>query len=205
MNVSQPGSRVSRLARERIGLRRPRLLLLAELFLLGLFLLGLRWLVGALFEPGFLSDRASAPPAIVDAHLDRFRATVALVLPLLLVAVTLYRLRFPARATWPWTPIIVAWLVLAFAETVIASPDLTAAVLALGLVPMLLINHHQPYLRRAAGQAPEDRPWSPLRRWLTALTALAVVAWSAVYLILGAIGASSQFFHLPPGLYGGWP
>ena len=149
---------------------------------------------------GFLADRGRVPPAVVDAGLDPLRATLAFGLPLVLVAVTEFRLRLPARATWPLTPLIVAWLVIAFAETAIASADLTAIVLAAGVIPAVLIGSHLGWLRRVAGRSPEGPRWTRLRRLLTMTAAIVVAAWTCVYLFLGMIEASGQV-RLPPGLF----
>lgn len=194
---SRPGVR----PRFRPASRRPRSLLAVDIYLLGLLLLLLYWLAGSLFRTGFLADPGSVPPLVVDARLDGTRALVAFGLPLALVAVTAIRVRFADRVTWSWTPLMAAWLVVAFAESLIADADFTASVLLLGLFPAMVIGHEQDYLRRAAGQSPEDIPWSPLRRWLTALIALIVVAWVAVYIISGVLEIRDIFGPLLPEFF----
>ncbi len=199
MRISASRPAVSR--RYKPASRRPRSLLLVDLYLLGLLLILLYWLVGSLFVTGFLANRGTVPPLVVEAGLDPLRATIAFGVPLALVAVTAIRIRFASRVTWPWTPLIAAWLVVGFAESLFAGPDFTAAVLLLGAFPAVVIGHEQDYLRRAAGQSPDDIPWSPLRRRLTAIIALIVVIWIAAYIIGGVLGIHGLFGPLPFG----WP
>lgn len=178
--ASHPPEPVSR------ELRRPRLLLLADAALVLLLVALAQWLTGSLVEPGFLADPDRVPPFVIEAGLDRSRAAALFGLPLALVAVTSFRLWFPSRATWPWTPLIVAWLALAAAEGLVANPDFAAGVLACGSVPAVVIGTHQPYLRRASGHSHLDRPWSALRRALTLVAAAAVTVFVAAY-FFGAV------------------
>ena len=113
---------------------------------------------------------------------------------MVLVAVTAYRLRFADRATWPWTPLIVAWIVVAFAETVIATADFTATAFVLGSIPAALIGTHQRYLRRAAGQSPKPLPWTRPRRVLIVVVGAAIAIWVFAYLVIG-VASISDFFR----------
>jgi hypothetical protein len=178
--------------------RRPRTLLAVDIYLLGLLLVLLFWLLGSLFVTGFLADPGVVPPFVIDAQLDIVRAVAAFGLPLVLVGVTAIRVRFADRVTFAWTPMIAAWLIVAFAEWVIASADFTAGVLLLGAFPAVVIAHEQDYLRREAGQPPEDVRWSPLRRRLIALIALIVVIWVVAYIIAGVLGINDMFGPLLP-------
>jgi hypothetical protein len=178
--------------------RRPRSLLAVDIYLLVLLLVLLFWLLGSLFVTGFLADPSVVPPLVIDAHLDTARAAAAFALPLVLVAATAIRVRFAARVRFAWTPLIAAWLSVAFAEWVIASADLTAGVLLLGTFPAVVIAHEQDYLRREAGQSPEDVHWSPLRRRLIALIALIVVIWIVVYILAGVLAINDMFGPLLP-------
>jgi hypothetical protein len=181
--------------------RRPRALLLADLILLGLFLVLVRWLVGGLLSAGFLSDPGNVPPFVAEASLDSLQTLLVFGLPLVLVVITAFRLRFAARATWPWSPLTVAWVALAFAETAVATPDFTAAVLGGGLIPAALIGTHQSYLRRAAGQSPKDRPWTRLRRTLTVSASFVVAIWVLVYVVSGAASIADYFRELGPEFF----
>jgi len=180
---------------------RPKALLLADLTLLGLFLMLGRWLIGGLLSAGFLADRHDVPPFVADAGLDSLHALVAFGPPLVLVVVTAYRLRFPDRATWPWTPLIVAWIVMAFAETVIATADFTATAFVLGFVPAALIGTHQRYLRRAAGQSPKPLPWTRRRRVMIVAAGAAIAIWVFAYLVIGVASISDYFRPLLPGFF----
>jgi hypothetical protein len=199
VGVSSPTPATAR--RFRKASRRPRSLLAVDLYLLALLLVLAYLLAASILTPGFLANPNSVPPAILDARLDTTRAVVAFLLPLALVAVTAVRVRFAEQVTWRWTPLMAAWLVVAFAESLVAGPDFTAIVLALGAFPAVVIGHEQDYLRRAAGQSPDDAPWSPLRRRLTAIIALIVVIWIAAYIIGGVLGIHGLFGPLPFG----WP
>ncbi len=200
MSVSQPGSWASRTGQAHSKvLRRPRSLLVADLFLVGMFVALARWLLGGLFVSGFLADPDSVPPFVVDAGLDGLQALLAFGLPLVLVAVTAFRLRFTHQARWPWTPLIIAWVGLAFVETPIASPDFTAAVFVVGAFPALLIGNHQRYLRQAAGLPWMEPRWSPLRRTLTLIGAIVVVVWIAAYFFGAVMSMMDMGFKLPDG------
>ncbi len=198
MTVSRQGSTTSLLARERRNSRRPRLLQVADVVLFVALATLAYWLAGTLLVPGFLADPALVPPFVVEAELDPIRAALVFGPLLALVAVTIYRLRFPARATWPWTPLIVAWLAIAFAAGAIASPDVTASILLIGGVPAVLVGNNQGYLRRQAGMDPRPERWSPLRRTLILVASVVVVAWLALYLLNGIITAWNA--TLPDGL-----
>ncbi len=181
---------------------RPRLLLFVDLYLLVLAVALTYWLIGSLLVDGFGTDPARVPPFVANAELDAVWMALALGLPLALVAVTGLRVRFARRLTWPWTPLIAAWLIVAFTESLIGGPDFAGAVLLLGVFPAVVISHEQDYLRREAGQSPVDAPWSPLRRRLTAIIALIVVAWVVVYVVAGVTGISDVFGPLRSF---GWP
>jgi hypothetical protein len=204
MGVTELGSTSSTPAPTRHFTRashRPRLLLVVDVYLLVLAVALTYWLIGSLLADGFGTDPAKVPPFVANAELDAVWIALALVLPLVLVAITGLRVRFASRLTWPWTPLIAAWLIVAFTESLIGGPDFTAAVLLLGVFPAVAISHEQDYLRREAGQSPVDAPWSPLRRRLTAIIALIVVAWVVVYVVAGVMGISDFFGPLPFG----WP
>jgi hypothetical protein len=189
VTVSRRGSTTALLAGMRRQIRRPKLLLLADLILVLALLALAYWLVGALLIPGFLADPARVPPFVVEAQLDPVRAVLVLGPLLVLAAVTEYRLRFPARARWPWTPLIVGWLGVAIGAGVVASPDFAASILLIGGVPAVLIGNNQGYLRRQAGLDPRPERWSRLRRVLTVIAAVVVVAWLALYLLGGILSA----------------
>jgi hypothetical protein len=168
------------------------MLLVADLLLIGILLANLRVIAGALFAPGFLGDPSSVPPAVVDARLGIPAAILAFGLPTILAALALFRARRPGRAPWTWSQLGAAWVVLAFVEIPLASPDLTAMVLVIGFVPAVLIGLQQSYLRRLAGEPREDARWSPLRRTLILVTCAVVIAWLFGYLVVGA----QSIFHL---------
>ena len=180
---------------------RPKALLLADLALLGLFLMLGRWLIGGLLSAEFLTDNSNVPPFVANARLDTVHALLAFGLPMVVVAVTAYRLRFTGRATWPWTPLIVAWIVVAFAETVIATADFTATAFVLGSIPAALIGTHQRYLRRAAGQSPKPLPWTRRRRVLIVVAGAAIAIWVFAYLVIGVASISDFFRPLSPGFF----
>jgi len=199
MGVSSPAPVVTR--RYPKPSRRPRSLLLVDLYLLVWFLILLYWLAGSLLIQGFLADPQRVPPFVVDAGLDLASALVAFGMPLALVALTAIRVRFAERVTWAWTPLTSAWLIAAFAESLVAGADFTAAVLLMGAFPAVVISHEQDYLRRAAGQSPEDARWSPLRRRLTAMIALVVVSWIVIYIISGVLAIRDIFGPLLPEFF----
>ncbi len=205
VSVPKHGSWVAHPIQDRPAIPRPTLLLVADLYLLGLLVFLARWLVGSLLDPASLSDPSSAPPVIMDAQLDVARATLAFGLPLVLAAVTLFRLRFPERTGWPWTPLLASWIGLAFAETLIASPDFTATTFVVGVPPALLIAAHQTYLRRVSGQPPLAPPWTRRRRVLTVIVGLAVAIWVAAYVILAVVSIRDLFGPLSPEFFPGAP
>ncbi len=177
---------------------RPRALLVAEVYLVVLALAVGRVILGGLLDPGFLSSADNVPPFVVDAALSGPLAVLAFGLPIVLVPFALAGTRLPGRVPWSWTLLAAAWLVIAFAETVVASTDFTAAVLLLGAIPAALIGSSLMYLRRVAGQ-PWKVKWS--RRRTVAIVAVVVLvsAFWAVYLYSGVMGADFRFL-LPPGL-----
>ncbi len=202
MSESQPSSWAPSHLRIRPDVySRPKALLLADLTLLGLFLLIGRWLIGGLLSTEFLADNRNVPPFVANAGLDSLHAVLAFGLPLVLVVITAYRLRFADRATWPWTPLIVAWIVVAFAETVIATADFTATAFVLGSIPAALIGTHQRYLRRAAGQSPKPLPWTRRRRAVIVVAGAVVAIWIFAYLVIGVASISDWFRPLLPGFF----
>jgi hypothetical protein len=201
MNVSQQGSTLARPIRPNREFRRPKLLLVADVALGVAFVFLAYWLVGSLLVRGFLTDPGHVPPFVIEAGLEPVQAVLVLGPLLGLVAATEYRLRFPARATWLWTPLLVAWLGIAFAAGVIASPDFTASILLIGGVPAVLIGNNQGYLRRQAGLDPRPERWSPTRRIVTVIAALLVVAWLVVYGIGGILTAWNAFDPNGPAVF----
>ncbi len=198
MSESRPGSMASRPSRIRPDFyQRPRVLLIADLSLIALFVVLLRWLVGGLLSADFLTNLGGVPPLIADAHLDGLHALLAFAPAMALVALTAIRLWLPGRLTWPWSPLIAAWVVIAFSETIIATPDVTAAAFGAGLIPAVLIGTHQRYLRRAAGQSPNNPPWTRLHRNLTLIGSFAVTIWVVVYLVAGVISIMHLFGPFP--------
>lgn len=173
-------------------MRRPAMLLVADLVLAGIVLANVRLIAGALLVPGFLGDGSSVPPLVVDARLSVPSAVLAFGLPTIVAALALVRARRPGRAPWTWSQLGAAWIIVAFLEIPVASPDLTAMVLVVGFVPAVLIGLQQSFLRRLAGEPREDAPWSPLRRTLIVVTCAVVVLWLFGYLVVGA----QSIFHL---------
>jgi hypothetical protein len=177
--------------------RRPRTLLVVDIILAAYLLVLARFLAGVLLVPGFLSDPSSVPPAVIDANLGVPAAVLAFGLPMILAALALFRARRPARSPWTWSQLAAAWIILAFAETPLASADLTAVVLVAGFVPAALIGNQQVYLRRLAGEPLEDARWSRRRRLLILATSATVVAWLFVYLTVGAAAIRDLLPPLP--------
>ena len=155
-------------------------------------------MIGALVEPGFLGDPASAPPAVVDAHLDVPRAVLAFGLPMLLSLLALARSWWPRRCAWTWSHLAAAWLVFAFAETALASPDVTIAVLGAGVIPAAAIGSSQIYFRRAVGLPWQAPPWTRRRRNLMIIVTVTVVTCVTVYVLLAVVTLAGW---LPPGYH----
>lgn len=184
MELPEPGYWTAKHPTElRPAWRRSRWLLLTDAVLIVLAIALVRWLIGALAVPEYLNDLDNVPPLVVEARLGAMEAAVLFAGALALVVATAVRLWLASRLTWPWTPLLVAWLALALAGFVIASPDVAAGVLACGSVPALTVGLNQRYLRHAAGQSPDAPPWSRLRRALTVGTACVVAGFVAVYMV----------------------
>jgi len=178
--------------------RRSRWLLLTDAILIVLAIALVRWLIGTLAVPGFLNDPDNVPPLIVEARLGTLEAAILFSAALALDVAAAIRLWLASRLTWPWTPLLVAWLGLAILGFLIASADVAAGVLACGAVPALTIGLNQRYLRHAAGQSPDAPPWSRLRRVLTVVTACVVAGFVTVYFFAAVL---QNWQNLPAGVF----
>ncbi|HEY5629162.1 MAG TPA: hypothetical protein VIR16_06595 [Candidatus Limnocylindrales bacterium] len=195
-------SEMGRLLATRV--QRPKALLVAEVYLVLAVVAVVRLVLGALLVPGFLASTDNVPPFVVDAQLTVPLAVAALGLPICLAPLAIAGTRLPGRVPWSWTLVAALWLVIAFAEMVLASADFTATVFLVGAIPAALIGSSLVYLRRVAGQPWKVR-WS--RRRTVAITAVVVLvsAFWALYLISGVLGMDFRFvmryptFWIPGG------
>jgi hypothetical protein len=178
--------------------RRSRWLLLTDAILVALAIALVRWLIGTVAVPGFLDTPDNVPPLIVDARLGMLEAAILFAASLALVVATASRLWLVSRLTWPWTPLLVAWLGLALAGYLLGSADIAAGVLACGAVPALTIGLNQRYLRHVAGQSPDAPPWTRLRRVLTLVTACVVAVFVVVYFFAAVL---QGWRDLPAGVF----
>ncbi len=162
---------------------RPRILLLADLYVtLIAFLLG-RLMLGGLLVPGFLTDPGNAPPYLAAASLDAPHIALGFGLPVMAAGLVLLRLRWPERLSLTWGDLGTLWLVVAMLESPAVDPTFTLALLLGAVVPAIVIGSAQAWFQEDQQPTRMSGPWMRARRLMPRIAVLAVMAWIVFYVI----------------------
>ncbi len=162
---------------------RPRILLLADLYVtLIAFLLG-RLLLGGLLVPGFLTDPGNAPPYLAAASLDAPHIALGFGLPTLVAGLVLLRLRWPERLSLTWGDLGSLWVLVALVETPLVDSTFTFALLFGAVIPFIVVGSAQSWFRGDREPARTSGRWMRARRLMPRIAVLAALGWTVIYVI----------------------
>lgn len=162
---------------------RPRILLLADLYVTLIAVLLGRLLLGGLLVPGFLADPGNVPPYLAAAALDTSRILIGFGLPVMAAGLILVRLRWPERLSLTWGDLGTLWLAVAMLETPIVDPTFTLALLLGAVIPFIVVGSAQSWFRGDREPARISGRWMRARRLMPRIAVLAALGWTVLYVV----------------------
>ncbi|MEO7229309.1 MAG: hypothetical protein ABIZ30_01810 [Candidatus Limnocylindrales bacterium] len=163
---------------------RPRILLLADLYVTLIAVLLGRLLLGGLLVPGFLSDPGNVPPYLAAAALDAPHIVVGFGLPVVVAGLVLFRLRWPERLSLSWGDLGALWVLVALLETPVVDPTFTLALLLGAIIPAIVVGSAQSWFRADQQPARISGPWLRARRLIPRIAVWAALGWTVLYVII---------------------